>query len=57
MRLEGLVDEGGNWNRFKANLDVPSVTLRDLSGENLCRVQKIRAVYFNWDLKCLHESS
>ena len=39
---EGLVDQGGDWNRFKANLDVPSVALRHLSGENLGTVLKIK---------------
>ena len=40
--LEGLVDQGCNGDRFKANLDVPSVALRHLSGENLGTVLGIK---------------
>ena len=39
---EGLVDQGGDGDRFKANLEVPSVALRHLGGENLGTVPEIK---------------
>ena len=39
---EGLVDQGGDGDRFKANLEVPSVARRHLGGENLGTVPEIK---------------